>query len=81
VDGVKLHAYNLKCPKARSIFGGQPPKGWIGANIDVAGGLALYCLAVDEETVIDAIDSRTGRVNVRRLHGAPLVVARVPYGE
>jgi hypothetical protein len=81
VEGVKIQAYNLGCPKARSIFGGQPPSGWTAANVDVAGGLAFYCHGVDEETVERAIDRRTGRVHVRRLRGAPLIIAAVPYGE
>jgi hypothetical protein len=81
VEGVKVHAYNLGCTQARSIYGGQPPRGWTAANIDVAGGLAFYCHAADEETVDDAIDPRTGRVRVSRLHGAPLIIAAVPYGE
>ena len=80
-DGVKVHAYNLSCRKALSIYGGQPPKGWTAGNVDVAGGLAFYCHRVDEETVIKAIDRRTGRVRARRLHGAPLIVAVEPYGE
>lgn len=82
VEGVvKLHAYNIGCPGARSIYGGQPPRGWTAANVDVAGGLAFYCRAADEEVVDDAIDPRTGRVHVGRLHGAPLIIAAVPYGE
>lgn len=81
VGGVKIHAYNLSCRKARSIFGGQPPKGWTAANIDVGGGLAFYTLAADEEIVTKAIDRRTGRVRVRRLHGAPLIIGAVAYGE
>lgn len=80
-DGVKFQAYNLSCRKARSIFGGQPPKGWTAGNVDVAGGLVFYCHAVDQETVTKAIDRRTGRVRARRLHGAPLIIAAEPYGE
>jgi hypothetical protein len=81
VQGVKVHAYNLGCRRARSIYGGQPPTGWTAANVDVAGGLAFYCRAADEETVDEAINPRTGRVHVGRLHGAPLIIAAVPYGE
>jgi hypothetical protein len=81
VAGMKVHAYNLSCARARSIYGGQPPKGWTAGNIDVAGGLAFYCRAADEEVVDEAIDPRTGRVRVGRLHGAPLIIAAVPYGE
>lgn len=81
VSGVKIHAYNLSCRKARSIFGGQPPKGWTAGNIDVAGGLAFYCHTVDEETVTKAIDPHTGRVHPRRLYGAPLVIAAESYGD
>jgi hypothetical protein len=81
VEGVKLHAYNLGCARARAIYGGQPPRGWTAANVDIAGGLAFYCRAADQEVVDDDIDRRTGRVHVGRLHGAPLVIAAVPYGE
>jgi hypothetical protein len=81
VEGVKIHAYNLGCTRTRSIYGRQPPKGWTAANIDVAGGLAFYCRVADEEVVEEAIDVHTGRVRVGRLHGAPLIVAAVPYGE
>lgn len=81
VNGVKIQAYNLSCRKARSIFGGQPPKGWTAANVDVAGGLTFYCHTSDEEKVTDAIDRRTGRVRARRLHGAPLIIGAVPYGD
>jgi len=80
-NGVRIHAYNLSCRKARSIFGGQPPKGWTAANVDIAGGLAFYCRTVDEEAVTKAIDRHTGRVHTRRLHGAPMVLAAEPYGE
>jgi len=79
VEGVKIHAFNLGCIRARSIYGGQPPEGWIAANVDVAGGLAFYCRAADEEAVDEAIDPRTGRVRVGRLHGAPLIIAAVQY--
>ncbi len=81
IDGTKVRAYNLGCRKARSIYGRQPPKGWTAANVDVAGGLAFYCHADELRTVDRAIDRRTGRVHVRRLHGAPLIIARVRYGE
>jgi hypothetical protein len=81
VAGTKVHAYNLSCARARSIYGGQPPKGWTAGNVDVAGGLAFYCRAADEEVVDDAIDKRTGRVRVSRLHGVPLIIAAVPYGD
>lgn len=81
VDGVVVQAYNLSCGKARSIFGGQPPRGWTAGNLDVAGGLAFYCRSADEEKVTGAINQRTGRVRARRLHGAPLVIAAEPYGE
>jgi hypothetical protein len=81
VGGVKIHAYNLSCRKARSIFGSQPPKGWTAGNLDVAGGVAFYCHADDEEAVIKAINKHTGRVRPRRLHGAPLVIASEPYGD
>lgn len=80
-DGVKIHAYNLSCEKARSIFGGQPPKGWTAGNVDVAGGVAVYYRTVDEEAVTKAIDPHAGRVHVGRLHGAPLIIAAEPYGE
>ena len=81
IDGTKIRAYNLGCRKARSIYGRQPPKGWTATNVDVAGGLAFYCRVTDEHAVDRAIDRRTGRVHVRRLHGAPLIIARVRYGE
>ena len=81
IEGVKLHAYNLGCARARSIYGGQPPKGWTAANVDIAGGLAFYCRVADQEVVDDAIDRRSGRVHVGRLRGAPLIIAAVPYGE
>lgn len=80
-DGVRIRAYNLGCRKARSIFGGQPPMGWTAGNVDIAGGLAIYHRTVDEEAVTKAIDRTTGRVRVRRLDGAPLIIAAVPYGE
>jgi hypothetical protein len=80
-DGTKIQAYNLSCRKARSVYGGQPPKGWFAGNLDIAGGLLIYCHAADQETVVNAIDVNSGRVHPRELHGAPLVIARVAYGE
>ena len=80
-NGVKIHAYNLSCKKAHSIFGGQPPKGWTAGNVDASGGLAIYYRTVDEEAVSKAIDRRTGRVHVSRQDGAPLIIAAEPYGE
>jgi hypothetical protein len=81
ISGTKVQAYNLGCREARSIFEGPLPTGWMGANADIAGGIVFYCHAVDQETVAAAIDWRSGRVHPRQLRGAPLVLAKVPYGE
>lgn len=78
VDGNRMTAYNMPCKRARRVWR-RLPAGWTGANLDVDGGWALLFRQRDYQRVLRA---RTRRgFSLRRLNGAPLVHALVPYGE
>ncbi len=78
VGGHRITAYNLSCHRARSVWK-RLPRGWGGGNADVAGGLAWVCRARDIDRVSRA--RRGTRFSLARLAGAPVVAAKVPYGD
>lgn len=83
IDGSPLVAFNLRCGAAISIWrrasSGSLPTGWSGENVDVAGGEALLFRTRDSVLVSEA--QTPHGLSLRKLHGAPVVLARVPYGE
>jgi hypothetical protein len=73
-----IRAYNLGCTRARAVWR-HLPAGWLGANRDVDGGIVLLYRAADQNRVFAAMHA--SRVDARTLGSAPLVLARVAYGE
>jgi hypothetical protein len=79
LEGARIFAFNLSCRRANRLSRGPIPRPWVGANINVDGGLLLIYRRGDDGRVHKAL-GRHG-VDRKRLGRTPLVLVHIPYGE